>query len=117
MTTGKDGERSMLMIGIDDAARERFKEWVVSNPAYVAVVEKLAMVARQWLAAHPDAQLEWIDQGATFVTGNLDNRHVLGYLAKSPEAFELLAYMDEKTGRVASLMQARFALQHLGVAP
>lgn len=114
MPTGKDGELQLVAFEVTGEAREQLKT-LARHPKYVAQVKALAEAARRWMLLHPTAELLWQDVGRTLVSGDLYQKEVQGMLARSPSAFELLSYMDERTGKVASLMQAQLALVVIGV--
>ncbi len=86
-------------------------------PAYVALVERLCGLIGEWYQAQPARpDLRWIEWGDTVFAGALQGE-VLKYLADSPDAFRLLAWLDEQTGHEATVFQARTALQHVGLIP
>lgn len=62
----------------------------------------------QLKVAPPD--LRWVEErdDGTFIAAALDAPQLL---ADSPDAFRLLAWLDEKTGRKLSIYQARWALR------
>lgn len=86
---------------------------MLAQPGYGAEVERLAELALVWREAHPDVVLEWIDQKA-WVSGDLGDPHVRGYLAKNQAADELLVWLDEQTGKQLTVGMALFALVGLG---
>ena len=87
-------------------------------PAYYEAIEQAADAIRSYLAAHrskPDLRwLEW-DKGRVFLAANLDRG--ASYLADSPDAFALLAWLDAATGRKLSIDQAGWALRLAGLMP
>jgi len=86
-------------------------------PEYFAEIEGAARWARRWLDEHRGAVLRWLewDGDRTFIAAGLDTG--APYLADSPDAFRLLAWLDEMTGRRLSLNQAGWALRKLGLIP
>ena len=86
-------------------------------PGYVALVQRLCELIGEWYQAQPKPpELRWLDWGDTVFAGTLEPE-ASRYLADSPDAFRLLEWLDEKTGREATLFQARVALQHVGLVP
>lgn len=86
---------------------------MLADPAYRGEVERLAQLALRWRAEHPEVVLEWIDQDA-WVSGDLGDARVRGYLAKNQAADDLLAWLDEQTGKKLTVGMAVFALTGLG---
>jgi hypothetical protein len=86
-------------------------------PDYYEHIEKMAAKACQWHDEHPDADLKWIEQkdDGVILTGDLDV--AARYLADSPDAFALLAWVDEQTERKGSLFQMLWALRRCGGLP
>lgn len=86
-------------------------------PQYFAAIDDAARLIRRWVAAHPGAELRWLewDGQRTFIAANLDTG--AGYLADSPSAHELLEWLDAATGRTLSLNMAGWALRKLGMMP
>lgn len=87
-------------------------------PEYYELVERMAKLAFDWYRAEPTApNLKWLEQknDGVFVSGTLD----VGarYLADSPDAFRLLAWLDEQTGGKATLNQAVWALRRCRALP
>lgn len=87
-------------------------------PAYFEDIKAAAALIRQWRAMQPvTPELRWLvwDAGRTFIAAGLD----VGaqYLADSPDAFRLLAWLDEATGRKLSLNMAGWALRMVGEIP
>ena len=86
-------------------------------PAYVALVQRLCGLIVQWHREQtPRPELRWLDWGDTIFAGTLEPE-ACKYLADSPDAFRLLAWLEEQTGHEATLFQARFALQQVGLIP
>jgi hypothetical protein len=86
-------------------------------PAYVALVQRLCgLIAQWWREQTPRPELRWLDWGDTIFAGALHGEP-LKYLADSPDAFRLLEWLDEQTGREATVFQARTALQYVGLIP
>lgn len=86
-------------------------------PQYFAAIDDAARLIRRWLAAHPSAELRWLewDSGRTFIAANLDTG--ARYLADSPDALALLEWLDGATNRQLSLNMAGWALRKLGMIP
>lgn len=82
-------------------------------PGYVKLVERMVELIPEWCGEQgpglPD--LQWHDWGDTMFAAGLDSAK---YLAASPDALRLLAWLDEKTERKGTLIQARQALKMLG---
>jgi hypothetical protein len=87
---------------------------MLADPAYRAEVELVAQYALVWRAEYPEAALEWIEQKGAWVSGSLGDPHVRGYLAKNQAADELLAWVDEQTGKRLTVGMAAIALVGLG---
>lgn len=87
------------------------------SPAYLAEIESAAALVRQYLREHSGLDLKWLtpDADRTFIIAGLDVG--AGYLADSPDASALLAWLDEKTGRTLSLNMATWALRLARVIP
>jgi hypothetical protein len=84
---------------------------------YVALVERLAALIVQWCEEQstlPD--LRWLDPGDTVFIGALQGEPVR-YLADSPDAFRLVAWLDEQTNHEGTLLQLTVALRGLGHLP
>jgi len=84
-------------------------------PGYLRCCEQMAQAIPEWIAnkckaRYPD--LQWHEWGTTVFAGGLDSGK---YLAASPDAMELLAYLDELTGKQGTLLQAKVVLESLGV--
>jgi hypothetical protein len=56
--------------------------------------------------------LRWHEWGTTVFAGGLD---AAKYLAASPDALELLAFLDEKTEKQGTLLQAKVVLEVMGL--
>ena len=89
----------------------------MSPPAkYVQLVRRLEALIPQWCSMHAGAELRWTAwEGAVFA-GNLA-APFLSYLADSPDAKRLLEWLDERSDREATLLQARVALELCGMLP
>jgi len=82
-------------------------------PKYVALVKRLAALIPQWCSMHPTADLRWIAwEGAVFC-GNLQSPFLV-HLAATSDAAKLLEWLDERTNREGTLLQARIALELCG---
>lgn len=88
-------------------------------PGYYELIERMARLAADWVNSQPTTpELRWhASDDKTIVTGSLGEPHVQAYLANSPDAFRLLAWLDEQTGREASLYQATWALRRCRALP
>ena len=86
--------------------------------AYYDDIEEAARIIFEWVKAQPaEPALRWVEQkdDGVFVAAALDvGAH---YLADSPDAFALLAWLDEKTDRKLSLNQATWALRRCRALP
>lgn len=83
-------------------------------PGYVALVERIMVLIPQWCEAHSSFPiLEFYDHGKIIVGAALDasGRRTL---AKSPDAFALLEWLEEMTDHKATVFQVAFALRQLG---
>jgi hypothetical protein len=88
-------------------------------PQYYDDIEKAAKLIAEWVHAQPTPpDLRWIEQkdDGVFIAAALDDAGA-SYLADSPDAFALLAWLDEKTGRKLSLNQAMWALRRCRALP
>lgn len=85
---------------------------------YYDEIEKAAKVIFEWVSSQtPKPDLRWIEQkeDGVFIAADLDLG--AGYLADSPDAFRLLAWLDQKTDRKLSLNQATWALRRCRALP
>lgn len=112
----RDQQRDLIVAEATPEVKARMQAHCMT-PAYKQLVRDLVLVARRWVELHPEARLEWNDLDRTLVDGHLGDDYVKGYIAASPDAFALLAFMDEMTGGRASLLQAYFALGHSRIIP
>ena len=89
------------------------------SPDYFAHITRCAWFVQQWTREHPDAVLRWLpwDGDRVFIAAALDAG--AAYLADSPDAFALLAWLDEQfvPSQKPSLNQAGWALRTLGMMP
>ncbi len=85
-------------------------------PGYAALVKRLAALIPQWCSMHPSADLRWRNWEGAIFAGNLQHPF-LGMLAISDDAFVLLRWLDDRTGKEATLLQARVALELSGKLP
>lgn len=84
---------------------------------YVALVERLAALIVQWCEEQPTLpDLRWIDPGDTVFIGALQGPAVK-YLADSPDACRLVAWLDKQTNHEGTLLQLTVALRGLGHLP
>lgn len=80
-------------------------------PAYYKAIEHAAQLISDWYQAQPEPpDLRWVEErdDGTFMIAALD---VPQLLADSPDAFRLLAWLDEQTDRKLSIYMARWALR------
>lgn len=87
-------------------------------PAYYEDIERAAREMIAWLQLRTEPpELRWLewDKDRTFIAAGLDAG--AAYLADSPDAFALLAWLDERTHRKLSLNQAGWALRLIGQLP
>lgn len=86
-------------------------------PEYYQAIGVAAKLVAEWVRSQGELDLKWLasDADRTFIAAGLD----LGarYLADSPDAFRLLAWLDETTGRQLSLNMATWALRQARVIP
>jgi hypothetical protein len=88
-------------------------------PGYVELVKRMARLIPEWIAAEPvPPDLRWHDSrdDETLIVGPLTG-DALKWLAASPDAVRLCQWLDAQTGREASLLQARIALELAGQLP
>lgn len=81
-------------------------------PEYFAFIEKMAGLIVEWVRTEPKKpDLKWLqtDANRVIITGSLGDG--AAYLADSPDAFRLLAWLDAKTERQGSIYQATWALR------
>lgn len=87
-------------------------------PGYFQDIEDAARLIERWIAARatpPELRwLEW-DGNRTFIAATLPDG--ARFLCDSPDAFTLIAWLDDATGRKLSLNQAGWALRKLGLMP
>ena len=88
------------------------------SPEYYQSIEDAARLISEWYHAQPERPtLRWVQQknDRVFLAAALD----VGaqYLADSPDAFRLLAWLDERTERKLSLNQATWALRRCRAIP
>lgn len=81
------------------------------SPEYVKEIEKAAQLIVQWMNEHPRAKLQWVKQqeNGVFVSAALCD--VRSWIADSPDAYELLDWLDEKTDRSLSFNMMVWALR------
>lgn len=87
-------------------------------PEYYEQIERAAKLAFEWVHAQPaPPDLRWVEQkdDGVFIAAALDAGAL--YLADSPDAFALLAWLDEQTGRKLSLNQVVWALRRCRALP
>jgi len=88
-------------------------------PQYVAAIEHAAGLVRRWVSEHPAAELRWLrwDQGDVFLAAAIPQG--AAYLADSPDAFALLAWLDEQgpAPRQLSINMAGWALRLARIIP
>jgi len=109
--------RRALRLERDKGARkEKAREGQPFPPGYYDLVKQMARLIPEWIRAQPKPpDLRWLERGDTIFAGSLGAVQVQKYLADSPDAFRLLAWLDEQTGREGTLFQADCALRHLGL--
>ncbi len=85
---------------------------------YAALVRRIGTLAQRWVAAHPRAVLRWKVWGPrTAYTGPLCLPEMVELLADSRDARRMLEWIDRRTHRKASLLQACAALELTGIKP
>ena len=83
-------------------------------PGYYALIEETTELARRWVREHPEAELRWLEQkGDAFIAMALPAW--APYFADSEDAFRLLEWLDEQTGRQLSFNQVHWALALAGI--
>jgi len=85
---------------------------------YFDDISEAAQRISDWVQQQPTRpELRWVEQknDGVLLTGNLDV--AAHYLADSPDAFRLLEWLDEATGRKLSLYQATWALRMCRAIP
>lgn len=99
------------------AGEQAAKEGRGLPQAYYDEIERAAELIVQWHAEQIDPDLRWLkpDADKTFISATLGDG--MTYLADSPDAFSLLRWLDEKTGRRLSLNQAMWALRRCRAMP
>ncbi len=84
-------------------------------PGYIQLVERLAKLIPEWCRAQPKTpELRFHDRGRILYAGSLGNPDAVKFLANSPDAFRLCAWLDEQTGRQATVFQVDCVLRELG---
>ncbi len=84
-------------------------------PGYIQLVERLAKLIREWCRAQPTTpELRFHDRGKILYAGSLGNPDAVKFLANSPDAFRLCAWLDEQTGRQATVFQVDCVLREMG---
>ncbi len=118
--TGGDTMGRSFVQGLPPGAEEHpaFKAGVEAGksgklpPAYYDDIERLAKAACRWVHSQPTKpDLKWIrpkNDGVMIIAG-LDTG--AAYLADSPDAFRMLAALDEETERKMTLEQMTWALR------
>lgn len=84
---------------------------------YYDDVREAALLMCRWVKAQPTKpDLRWVEQpdDGTFLAAPLDAAELL---ADSPDAFRMLAWLDEQTGRRLSINQATWALRLCSALP
>lgn len=84
---------------------------------YSACANEVARLIPQWIERQcmtRSLDLQWHRWDKTVFAGSMDGERAK-YLAASPDAMELLHYVDEKTGGQATLLMAKVVLELLGI--
>lgn len=90
-------------------------------PGYIACCNRLEQLIPQWIEQksqerYLDLRWErWIVDGKRIVYAGALGGPTAKFLAASPDAEELLNWLDEQTGRQATLLMAKVVLEHLGI--
>lgn len=113
---GSQVPRKRFAFAMDDEQKKHLLE-VTHQPGYRALLDELKAAAQQWRALYPEAVLTWKDTRGVLVSADLQDEFNKGYLAESDGAFDLLTFMDEKTGHRATTMMCQFVLGSLGWMP
>lgn len=93
-------------------AGEKAAKTGIMDEGYYQAIEDAARLMVEWVRAQPVMpELRWLPENddGVFIAAALDEG--AAYLADSPDAFRMLAWIDERTGRQMSLNQARWALR------
>jgi hypothetical protein len=86
-------------------------------PGYLARCERLSELIPKWIEEKSQQRfldLRWKRWGRTVYAGPLGGKWA-NWLADSPDALELLNWLDEQTGKQATLLQALVVLERLGI--
>jgi hypothetical protein len=84
---------------------------------YSACCDRIAKLIPEWIERQcmtRTLDLQWHRWDKTVFAGSMDGERAK-YLAASPDAVELLHYLDEKTGGQGTLLMAKVVLEHLGI--
>lgn len=91
-------------------------------PGYIACCDRLMELIPQWIAAKSQERyldLRWerwtTRSGLKICYAAALGGETASILAASPDAIELLNWLDEQTGKKATLLQAKTVLEHLGI--
>jgi len=91
-------------------------------PGYIACCDRLMQLVPQWIEAKSQERyldLRWqrwtMPDGKRVVYAGALGGETAQFLADSPDALELLNWLDEQTGKKATLLQAKVVLERLGI--
>ena len=115
-------ELSALPVDVRKAIQEtrrllRAAERPPMPAGYTACCNEIARLIPQWIERQcitRTLDLQWHRWEKTVFAGSIDGERAK-YLAASPDAMELLHYLDEKTGGQATLLMAKVVLEALGI--
>lgn len=110
---GSKGPRECFGMELDAEHKKAIYE-VTRQPGYRELLDELMAAALEWRALYPETVLVWKDTRGLLITADLGDEYNKGYLAESDGAFDLLTFMDEKTGHRATTMMCQFVLGALG---
>ena len=88
-------------------------------PGYIRCMEEMSRLIPQWIEQQCQMRaldLQWHAWGKTVFAGSIGGDRSK-WLAASPDAMALLDWLDEKTNREGTLLQAKVVLESLGIKP
>lgn len=86
-------------------------------PEYVDLVKRMIHLALAWVERHPAAVLRWKTWGDTTYIAELCVPEAIEKLADSRDARRLLEWLDKRTQRKGTLLQACAALELAAIKP
>ena len=85
----------------------------IDNPVFEATTKRMMDLVVEWRRARPEAVLVWHPEGDHIILGALADPDIQATLADSPDAFELLRFLDEKTEHRGDVYGARIAVSYV----